>query len=91
MTTYFAKKDEFIHTIFNDSTIWMNTINSNFVELNETSTFLMGLLENETFTKEQLIEASCKEYNITAEDCSKDINEALEELLNAGLLNVSVN
>jgi hypothetical protein len=67
----------------------MNTINSNFVELNETSTFLMGLLGNTAFTEGQLIEAACQEYSISAEDCSKDIKEALQELLSAGLLNVS--
>lgn len=89
MTTYFAKKDEFVHTILHDCSIWMNAINGNFVELNETSTFLMGLLEKAALTEEQLIELTCKEYNISAEDCSKDIEEAVKELQNAGLLTIS--
>jgi hypothetical protein len=90
MLTYIAKKDEFVHTNFNDSTIWMNTNNSNFTELNETSTFLMNLIQNIALTEEQLIQATCGEYNISAKECSLDIQEALKELQNAGLLTISV-
>jgi hypothetical protein len=91
MITYRVKTNEFIHTSLGKDTILMNTTDSSFVEINETSTFLVDLLRNAPLSEADLVEATCREYNISAEDCSADITEALQALVGAGLLDISVN
>lgn len=63
-----------------------NTVSfRSIISLNETGAFLWSQLENE-ITKEQLLEAMLKEYDIDEATATADIEAFVEKLTEAGLL-----
>ena len=88
MTKFILNKTEFLHTSLGADTIWMGMTSSNFIELNETATFITGLLDKEALTEIHIVAAICAEYGITAADCSNDVKEALQELTKTGLVKI---
>jgi Coenzyme PQQ synthesis protein D (PqqD) len=86
MTKYILNKNEFIHSDLGGETIWMGMISSNFIELNETATFITDLLGKEALTENGVVEAICTEYDIAAADCASDVKEVLQTLTKTGLV-----
>jgi hypothetical protein len=86
MANYILNKTEFIHSDLGGDTIWMGMTSSNFIELNETATFITSLLGKEALTENGIVEAICAEYGIAAADCASDVNEVLQTLTKTGLV-----
>lgn len=53
--------------------------------LNDTGVFFWNILKSET-TKEKMLEAVTREYDVSAEVAKADIDEFLEKLKNSGVL-----
>lgn len=53
--------------------------------LNDTGVFFWNLMQKET-TKEEILEAVLKEYDVSAEEASRDIDEFIEKLSAAKIL-----
>lgn len=83
---YKLNKEDFIHSFIGDTSIWMNMSDSTVIELNDTASFIVKLLSNCNHTEKYLIQIVCEEYNISPEQCSDDIKEALSQLLNTRLI-----
>lgn len=62
-----------------------NTGFSGMLTLNDTGVFFWNLLQKE-ISKEEILEAVLKEYDVTAEDASRDIDEFIEKLSAAKIL-----
>ncbi len=55
------------------------------ITLNDTGVFFWNLLQKET-SKEELLKAVLKEYDVTAEEASYDIDEFIQKLKEAKIL-----
>ena len=86
MTKFILNQNEFIHSDVGGDTIWMGMTSSNFIQLNETATFITGLLGKEARTETHIVEAICAEYGIMAADCASDVKEVLQTLTKTGLV-----
>lgn len=53
--------------------------------LNDTGVFFWNLLQKET-SKEEILEAVLKEYDVSVEEASRDIDEFIEKLSTAKIL-----
>ena len=63
-----------------------NDVNFNgMITLNDTGVFFWNLLQKET-SKEEILSAVLKEYDVTREDASRDIDEFIEKLKAAKIL-----
>ena len=55
------------------------------ITLNDTGVFFWNLMQNNT-TKEKMLEAVLKEYDVSSEEAAKDIDEFIEKLSSANIL-----
>lgn len=63
-----------------------NDVNFNgMITLNDTGVFFWNLLQKET-SKEEILSAVLKEYDVTSEEASRDIDEFIEKLKVAKIL-----
>jgi hypothetical protein len=62
-----------------------NTGFNGMLTLNDTGVFFWNLLQKD-ISKEEILEAVLKEYDVTAEDASRDIDEFIEKLSAANIL-----
>ena len=63
-----------------------NTVSfRSIISLNESGAFLWGLLQEDT-TRESLIESMLKEYDVDRETVEKDVDQFLNNMKEAGLL-----
>ncbi len=63
-----------------------NDVNFNgMITLNDTGVFFWNLLQKET-SKEEILSAVLKEYDVTREEASRDIDEFIEKLKAAKIL-----
>ena len=53
--------------------------------LNDTGVFFWNLMQTET-SKEELLKKVLEEYDVSSEEASKDIDEFIEKLSDAGIL-----
>ncbi|MFN8430304.1 MAG: PqqD family protein [Spirosomataceae bacterium] len=83
---YRIDNENFIFTKLDGNTIWMNTLTSDFLELNTTSSYLVSLFESGPKSIDDLISSVCKAYEIEPQDCKCDIQEIVEKLHESGLL-----
>ncbi len=56
-----------------------------FIKLNETGAFIFGLLKEE-ISKEKIVKAVCKEYEVDEEKASKSVDEFLAYLSSYGVI-----
>lgn len=56
-----------------------------FIKLNETGAFIFNLLREE-ISKEEIVKAICKEYDVTEEKAIKSTEEFLEYLSSFGVI-----
>lgn len=56
------------------------------ISVNETGAFLWELLQKEELTKEELLCAVCKRYEVDREEARRDIEEFLEAMRERGIL-----
>jgi uncharacterized protein YegL len=86
MTKYLLKKQELVHSAFGETSLWMIKNNGNIIELNESAQFIINLLMQDSHTTNSIVEAVCTEYDVDASECQNDVTQAIDELVNAGLL-----
>lgn len=63
-----------------------DTAFSGMLTLNDTGVFFWNLLQNE-ISKEELLDAVLKEYDVTAQEASKDIDDFIAKLSQHNILN----
>ncbi len=80
-------KDLYVHTNFGEKSMWMNTQTGDFLEMNETATYLLQELLLKEMSLSELQEAALKVYHTEHMDLIEEgIKDLIEELENLGVL-----
>lgn len=83
--TILSRKEGIMTADMNGSTVMMDTETGKYYNLGDTGGAIWRLLES-PLSMEALVEGLTKEYDVTAEQCEKDIMPFLTALINRGLL-----
>ena len=75
-------------TEFNDEKVMMNMDKGKYYALNEVGSRIWDLINKDTEVSE-IIKALLEEYDVSEEECTKEVISYLEDLYNAELIEVS--
>ena len=75
-------------TEFNDEKVMMNMDKGKYYALNEVGSRIWDLINKNTDVSE-IIKALLEEYDVSEEECTKEVISYLEDLYNAELIEVS--
>lgn len=83
------RKSGIITADLNGETVMMDIATGQYYNLGEVGGRIWEILEK-TMSRDALVDLLIKEYDVSREQCEKDIEPFLEQLLNSGLMSESM-
>jgi hypothetical protein len=88
LNTIFSRNTQLVSTDLDDEMVVMDDEKGSFYGLNATAKMIYGLLDSPR-TLSEIIELITSQYNVSAEQCEKDILPFLDTMVTSRLLIVS--
>ncbi len=85
---YSIDNDRIIFTQLGDEGVLLDTLENNYLSLNETLFFILKAVQDKKST-EEMIEELCEQYDVSVSECKNEVEEALTLLVNKNIIKLN--